>query len=41
MQVLIETYWNVNSENNHLLSDKAYVLIETYWNVNFRWSYLM
>ena len=35
IKVLIETYWNVNSLNFHLLFGIIVVLIETYWNVNF------
>ena len=31
--VLIETYWNVKSEDRGLLFDAQLVLIETYWNV--------
>ena len=34
MQVLIETYWNVNIYVVELLERVVRVLIETYWNVN-------
>ena len=33
-RVLIETYWNVNVENNYERPETCRVLIETYWNVN-------
>ena len=32
--VLIETYWNVNANENQPQRGTAAVLIETYWNVN-------
>ena len=32
--VLIETYWNVNSNLGGMAVDVNKVLIETYWNVN-------
>ena len=32
--VLIETYWNVNTDTGMTLQKTALVLIETYWNVN-------
>ena len=34
MQVLIETYWNVNDMAGDSTVQWANVLIETYWNVN-------
>ena len=35
MQVLIETYWNVNENTVGAHATGCNVLIETYWNVNF------
>ena len=32
--VLIETYWNVNTDLDEKAQEVARVLIETYWNVN-------
>ena len=32
--VLIETYWNVNSNSCRICCSSSCVLIETYWNVN-------
>ena len=32
--VLIETYWNVNTERLRTFKTGQLVLIETYWNVN-------
>ena len=32
--VLIETYWNVNTDRLLLSPQSLLVLIETYWNVN-------
>ncbi len=34
VEVLIETYWNVNTRVQELLDASIAVLIETYWNVN-------
>ena len=34
VEVLIETYWNVNSLTAVGSSSRERVLIETYWNVN-------
>ena len=36
-RVLIETYWNVNSDYIAMSEDVKNVLIETYWNVNVRY----
>ena len=35
-QVLISTYWNVNTTNDTFSNAYAVVLISTYWNVNTR-----
>ena len=32
--VLIDTWWNVNSNEEALNRYMAYVLIDTWWNVN-------
>ena len=32
--VLIDTWWNVNTEFSRLLKFMALVLIDTWWNVN-------
>ena len=33
--VLVETYWNVNKEDESHKKALELVLVETYWNVNF------
>ena len=38
-EVLIETYWNVNTFADPLTVNSLRVLIETYWNVNLRGAY--
>ena len=34
LNVLIETYWNVNTISSRISGKSLKVLIETYWNVN-------
>ena len=34
VDVLIDTWWNVNDEARDLLLILPYVLIDTWWNVN-------
>ena len=41
-EVLIDTWWNVNLNFNHLSKNDVGVLIDTWWNVNkdFRTSFM-
>ena len=36
VDVLIDTWWNVNDEARDLLLILPYVLIDTWWNVNYK-----
>ena len=33
-EILIETYWNVNTRIARQINEMGIILIETYWNVN-------
>ena len=37
--VLIDTWWNVNTEETTISSDNNSVLIDTWWNVNTAVTY--
>ena len=38
MNVLIDTWWNVNKVRAKVFEEGKAVLIDTWWNVNLTWS---
>ena len=36
--VLIDTWWNVNTDQRIIFKGLDHVLIDTWWNVNMKWA---